>query len=145
MTNDLKPYSIYKYSGVEWLTEVQEHWRVVRAKWLLERMDRPIRSADQVATCFRVGVVTLRRNRRVLGFTESLKEIGNQGVCRPGRFSHVGNLCVQRSPYMSAPRSHHVPAAAHDLRHALTRDRLRRLEVLCSRKKALDNQQSGFR
>ena len=31
-------------------------------------------------TCFRDGTVTLRKNRRELGYTESLKEIGYQGV-----------------------------------------------------------------
>ena len=35
---------------------------------------------DEVVTCFRDGVVTLRKNRRTTGFTESLKEIGYQGI-----------------------------------------------------------------
>ena len=45
-------------------------------------MERPIRKQDEVVTCFRDGVVTLRKNRRELGFTESLKEIGYQGIRR---------------------------------------------------------------
>ena len=36
--------------------------------------------ADEVVTCFRDGVVTLRKNRRESGYTESLKEIGYQGI-----------------------------------------------------------------
>jgi len=43
-------------------------------------MDRPIQEDDEVVTCFRDGVVTLRKNRRLRGFTESLKEIGYQGI-----------------------------------------------------------------
>ena len=39
-----------------------------------------VRDADEVITCFRDGTVTLRKNRRTEGFTESLKEIGYQGV-----------------------------------------------------------------
>ena len=37
---------------------------------------------DQVITCFRDGRVTLRKNRRTQGFTESLQEIGYQGIRR---------------------------------------------------------------
>ena len=43
-------------------------------------MNRPVGPDDGVVTCFRDGTVTLRKNRRELGFTESLKEIGYQGV-----------------------------------------------------------------
>ena len=43
-------------------------------------MERPVGDADEVITCFRDGTVTLRKNRRTEGFTESLKEIGYQGV-----------------------------------------------------------------
>ena len=80
MTSDLKPYPAYKDAGVEWLGEVPEHWDIERAKWLFQRMERPVREEDEVVTCFRDGVVTLRKNRRELGFTESLKEIGYQGI-----------------------------------------------------------------
>ena len=74
------PYNDYKPSGVEWLGDIPAHWSIERAKWLFEKMDRPVREEDEVVTCFRDGVVTLRKNRRVLGFTESLKEIGYQGI-----------------------------------------------------------------
>ena len=43
-------------------------------------MERPVRKSDQVVTCFRDGTVTLRKNRRIEGFTESVKEQGYQGV-----------------------------------------------------------------
>lgn len=65
-----------------WLRQVPEHWDVDRAKWLFRKMDRPVRETDEVVTCFRDGTVTLRKNRRDRGFTESLKEIGYQGIRR---------------------------------------------------------------
>jgi type I restriction enzyme S subunit len=52
-------------------------------------MQRPVRSEDGVVTCFRDGMVTLRSNRRLDGFTESLKEIGYQGVRRGDLVIHA--------------------------------------------------------
>jgi len=43
-------------------------------------MDRPVRPEDDVVTCFRDGVVTLRKNRRLRGFTEAIYESGYQGI-----------------------------------------------------------------
>ncbi len=63
-----------------WAGEVPRRWQTVRAKWLFTKMDRPVRPGDEVVTCFRDGTVTLRKNRRETGYTESLKEIGYQGV-----------------------------------------------------------------
>ena len=76
-------------SGTAGLGEIPRHWRMVRTKWLFNRMERPTRLNDDTVTCFRDGVVTLRRNRRVLGFTESLKEIGYQGVRRGDLVIHA--------------------------------------------------------
>ena len=83
------PYNDYKPSGVEWLGDIPAHWSIERANWLFEKMDRPVREEDEVVTCFRDGVVTLRKNRRVLGFTESLKEIGYQGIRRGDLVIHA--------------------------------------------------------
>ena len=69
-----------KQSGVSWIGEIPEHWEVKRAKNMFIRMAREVRDEDAVITCFRDGQVTLRKNRRVDGFTESLKEIGYQGI-----------------------------------------------------------------
>ena len=85
----LKPYQDYKDSGVPWLGEVPKHWKTERAKWLFRKMEQPVRENDEVVTCFRDGVVTLRKNRRVRGFTESLKEIGYQGVRRGDLVIHA--------------------------------------------------------
>lgn len=89
MTGELKPYPAYKDSSVEWLGDVPEHWEIRRAKWLFRKEERPIRSEDEVITCFRDGVVTLRSNRRTRGFTESIKEIGYQGIRRGDLVVHA--------------------------------------------------------
>ncbi len=67
-------------SGLAWCARIPSHWQVARPKTLFQQMERPVRPQDDVVTCFRDGVVTLRKNRRVAGFTESLKEIGYQGI-----------------------------------------------------------------
>ena len=80
MSLTLKPYPEYKDSGIPWLGEIPSHWRIERAKWLFKKMDRRIDPSHEVVTCFRDGVVTLRKNRRTEGFTESIQEVGYQGV-----------------------------------------------------------------
>jgi len=89
MSFELRPYSAYKNPGVPWLGEVPEHWDLERGKWLFCKMDRLVSQTDEVVTCFRDGVVTLRKNRRVRGFTESLKEIGYQGIRRGDLVIHA--------------------------------------------------------
>ena len=76
------PRVTYTPSGVPWLGDMPAHWDVRRAGWLFRKMDRPVQDTDQVVTCFRDGTVTLRKNRRTEGFTESLQEIGYQGIRR---------------------------------------------------------------
>ena len=76
----LKPYREMRNSGVEWLGHVPAHWKQVRAKAIFRKTERSIRESDEVITCFRDGTVTLRKNRRTQGFTESLKEQGYQGI-----------------------------------------------------------------
>ena len=78
-----------KDAGIPWLGPVPEHWRTERAKWLFRKQDRRTREKDEVVTCFRDGVVTLRRNRRTRGFTESLTETGYQGVRRGDLVIHA--------------------------------------------------------
>lgn len=76
----MRKYSEYKDSGVKWIGDVPKHWEVLRAKNMFVRMSREVRNEDDVITCFRDGEVTLRKNRRIEGFTESFKEIGYQGI-----------------------------------------------------------------
>ncbi|MBN1437859.1 MAG: restriction endonuclease subunit S [Anaerolineales bacterium] len=80
MIAELKAYPKMKDSGVPWLGKIPYHWNMRRAKWLFRKMNRIVRDFDEVVTCFRDGSVTLRKNRRLRGFTESLKEIGYQGI-----------------------------------------------------------------
>lgn len=89
MISGLKPYPVMKDSGMPWLGKVPEHWDMRRAKWLFQKMNRPVRDFDEVVTCFRDGTVTLRKKRRLRGFTESLKEIGYQGIRRGDLVIHA--------------------------------------------------------
>jgi len=82
MIADLKPYAGYKESGIAWAPSLPATWRTERAKWLFTKMARPVRPEDEVVTCFRDGTVTLRKNRRVRGFTEATVEHGYQGIRR---------------------------------------------------------------
>lgn len=88
-THTPPPYPAYQHAGLPWLDAVPAHWELVRAKWLFQKMDRPVRDSDEVVTCFRDGTVTLRKNRREMGFTESLKEIGYQGIRRGDLVIHA--------------------------------------------------------
>jgi type I restriction enzyme S subunit len=80
MIADLKPYGAYKDSGIAWAQSLPSTWGTERAKWLFTKMARPVRPEDEVVTCFRDGMVTLRKNRRLRGFTEAIVESGYQGI-----------------------------------------------------------------
>ncbi len=80
MTDTLQPYPEYKDSGLPWLGTVPRHWGSGRAKTLFTKMSRPVRPEDEVVTCFRDGRVTLRKNRRLRGFTEATAFSGYQGI-----------------------------------------------------------------
>ncbi len=89
MNAELLPYKRYRSTGVPWIGEVPNHWGMERAKWLYQKMARPVRESDEIVTCFRDGIVTHRKNRRLDGFTNSLKEIGYQGVRRGDLVIHA--------------------------------------------------------
>lgn len=76
-----------KDSNVEWIGLMPQTWEIVRGKYILKCLNRPIRKDDGVITCFRDGEVTLRSNKREDGFTVADKEIGYQGI-------DVGDLVV---------------------------------------------------
>ncbi len=80
MIEQLKPYPEYKDSGIAWAPSLPATWQTERAKWLFTKMARPVRPEDEVVTCFRDGMVTLRKNRRLRGFTEATVEHGYQGI-----------------------------------------------------------------
>ena len=80
-------YESYKPSNIDWVGEIPSHWETIQPKYKLNRVTRPIDDEDEVITCFRDGVVTLRKNRREDGFTNSIKEHGYQQI-------HPGDLVV---------------------------------------------------
>lgn len=87
VTKGLNPNAEMKDSGIQWIGNMPSHWEVIRGKYILRYMQKPVREDDGVITCFRDGEVTLRSNRREDGFTMSDKEIGYQGI-------DVGDLVV---------------------------------------------------
>ena len=104
----MKRYPEYTESGMKWIGEIPEHWKVKRAKFIFRRLQRPVRENDEIITAFRDGIVTLRKNRRTLGFTNSFKEIGYQGL-RKGDLvihamdGHAGAIGVSDSNGKSSP------------------------------------------
>ena len=74
-------------SGIQWIGNIPAHWNIIRGKYILSYIQKPVHEDDGVITCFRDGEVTLRSNRREDGFTMSDKEIGYQGI-------DVGDLVV---------------------------------------------------
>ena len=83
VTKGLNPNVPMKDSGVEWIGQIPEHWEVIKGKYRLKLLNRPVKENDEVITCFRDGEVTLRSKRREDGFTISLQETGYQGI-NPG-------------------------------------------------------------
>jgi type I restriction enzyme, S subunit len=80
MIEGLKPYAEYKESDIPWARALPTSWQTERAKRLFTKMQRPVRPDDDVITCFRDGMVTLRKNRRLRGFTEATVFSGYQGI-----------------------------------------------------------------
>ena len=83
VTKGIRPGRKMKDSGVEWIDLIPETWKECRIKNVIFPVQRPVNDNDDIITCFRDGVVTLRKNRREDGFTVSFTENGYQGV-EPG-------------------------------------------------------------
>ena len=83
VTKGIRPGRKMKASGVEWIDSIPETWKECRIKNAIFPIQRPVYDNDDIVTCFRDGVVTLRKNRREDGFTVSFTENGYQGV-EPG-------------------------------------------------------------
>lgn len=84
-----RPYLEYSDSGLSWLGIIPNHWELKRAKFIFQRVQRPVRDMDEIVTAFRDGQVTLRSNRRTEGFTNALQEIGYQGVRKSDLLIHA--------------------------------------------------------
>lgn len=98
----------YKESGIAWVGVIPTHWDVKQLKWLFDLQKRPVREEDEIVTAFRDGIVTLRRLRRTEGFTNSLKEIGYQGIRKDDLVIHAmdgfaGAIGVSDSDGKSTP------------------------------------------
>lgn len=101
-------YSEYKDSGIPWIGKIPTHWITRRAKFIFDRHKRPVRPNDEIVTCFRDGVVTLRKNRRESGFTNALMEFGYQGIRKGDLIVHqmdafAGSIGVSDSDGKSTP------------------------------------------
>ena len=104
----MQRYDSYKPSGIQWANQIPSHWGVERAKWLFNRMERPVRPDDDVVTAFRDGQVTLRTNRRTEGFTNAIQEHGYQGIRKGHLVIHAmdafsGAIGVSNSDGKSTP------------------------------------------
>lgn len=73
----------FKETNIDWIGKIPSNWELIKPKFKLNRVTRPIDDQDEIITCFRDGTVTLRKNRREDGFTNSIKEHGYQQI-RPG-------------------------------------------------------------
>ncbi|MDR0695958.1 MAG: restriction endonuclease subunit S [Christensenellaceae bacterium] len=104
----MNSYPEYRASDLPWLGDIPSHWKVGRAKNMYRKEKRAVRLEDETVTCFRDGTVTLRKNRRITGFTESAKEIGYQGIRNGDLVIHVmdafaGSIGVSDSDGKSTP------------------------------------------
>lgn len=99
-----------------------ERWANSPTKSLFNRVRRPPRAHDEVVTAFRNGVVTLRSNRRVEGFTNAVEEHGYQGVRRGDLVIHsmdgfAGAIGVSDSDGKASPVVHcYLPVGETDAR-----------------------------
>ena len=120
VTRGLNPDVPMKDSGIPWIGQIPEHWGIRRAKSMFKKEKREVRPTDRVITCFRDGQVTLRENRRTTGFTESITEIGYQGIRKgdlvihqmdafagsigvsdsDGKGTSVYHCCTPKGPYI---------------------------------------------
>jgi len=108
VTHGINPNAPMKDSGIPWIGMVPKHWIKLRAKNIFKRQFREVRENDDIVTCFRDGQVTLRKNRRTEGFTESLKEIGYQGIRKGDLILHqmdafAGSIGVSDSDGKGTP------------------------------------------
>lgn len=83
----MKGYETYSVTQLPWCDILPAHWNLRRAKYMYKKENREVQPEDGVVTCFRDGTVTLRKNRRLTGFTEAVQETGYQGI-------HKGDLVI---------------------------------------------------
>lgn len=108
VTRGLNTNVKFKATNIPWLPEIPEHWEVKRAKNIYKKEQRPIEDGDEIVTCFRDGEVTLRKNRRISGFTEATDYSHYQHICKGDLVIHqmdafAGSSGVSDSDGMGTP------------------------------------------
>ena len=76
-----------KDSGIPWIGKIPKRWEIIKGKYILTYLQRPILSTDKVITCFRDGEVTLRSNRRVKSIFVCKFPLGIQNTMLPPYFA----------------------------------------------------------
>lgn len=83
MIGDLKPYTEYKDSGLDWLGPIPTHWGLLRAKRLFREVDERSRTGEEeLLSVSHLTGVTPRRLKTVTMFMAE-SNVGHK-VCRPG-------------------------------------------------------------
>lgn len=108
VTRGINPSVKFKTTNIPWLQEIPEHWGIKRAKNLFKKELRPVQEGDEIVTCFRDGEVTLRKNRRISGFTEATDYRHYQHICKGDLVIHqmdafAGSSGVSDSDGMGTP------------------------------------------
>lgn len=108
VTRGVNPNVRFKATNIPWLPEIPEHWEIKRAKNLFKKEQRPVQEGDEIVTCFRDGEVTLRKNRRISGFTEATDYSHYQHICKGDLVIHqmdafAGSSGVSESDGMGTP------------------------------------------
>ena len=93
-------YETYRNSNIQWIGEIPTKWNLKKAKWLFYKVERKPLVDDEIVTCFRDGQVTLRKNRRIEGFTNALKEHGYQRICK-GDLADSTPKCNAKPPFLA--------------------------------------------
>ena len=88
VTKGIRTNREMKDCGIEWIDSIPCDWQECRIKNAIFPQQKPIMETDEIITCFRDGVVTLRKLRREDGFTVSFTERGYQGV-------DIGDLVIR--------------------------------------------------
>ena len=79
-TKGIKSEIKMKKSHIDYLEDIPENWKIKKLKYVLTPLLREVLDTDEVVTCFRDGIVTLRKNKKEGGYTFSNTEKGYQGV-----------------------------------------------------------------
>ena len=80
VTNGLDPDALTKEAGTQWMDSIPRNWRLIRARFLFKKEERPALADQEVITAYRDGQVCLRSKRRTEGYTFAVLEHGYQSI-----------------------------------------------------------------